>query len=252
MSRSSFAPDTIPSVLTPDNLSLIRIQYGIPSEYDLELPNSNDQVNSLLIGRFCLYLKALRAGLRLPMPLFIVVLFRFLNISFTFVIPNSFRFIIGLPSWDYIRESVRRAPSLDGADLDSFDKLKVYRASLLLDLLKEQTLFNLDMDAQAAKMLTKGLFTRKRKEKMQNDGSKRTKVGVSSSEVPTSTITVSEVIVGAEIAPTAEVDTASASPVPSMPSGPSSGDRISELPIKKGIGEERKRKLLQRRPVRLA
>ncbi|EHA8587656.1 hypothetical protein COCNU_scaffold002905G000010 [Cocos nucifera] len=65
----------------------------------------------------------------------------------------------------YIRESVHRASNLDGANLDSSDKLKVYRAPPLPDLLKERTLFNLEMDAQAAKMLTKGLFTRKRKEK---------------------------------------------------------------------------------------
>ncbi|KAG1342194.1 hypothetical protein COCNU_05G004230 [Cocos nucifera] len=80
------------------------------------------------------------------------------------------------------------------------------------------------MDAQVAKMLTKGLFTRKRKGKVQNDGSKRAKVGISSSRVPTSTITASEVIIDAKITPTGKVDTASASLVPSMPLGPSSGD----------------------------
>ncbi|EHA8587439.1 hypothetical protein COCNU_scaffold002235G000030 [Cocos nucifera] len=138
---------------------------------------------------------------------------------------------LGLPSWGYIRESICRAPSLDGADLDSSNKLKVYQASLLSNLLKEQTLFNLglsphdltgtsfdfqihmisctciatdrssfpatEMDTQAAKMLTKGLFTRKRKEKMQDDGSKRVKVSISSSGDPTSTIATFEVIVDA-------------------------------------------------------
>ncbi|EHA8586759.1 hypothetical protein COCNU_scaffold000894G000010 [Cocos nucifera] len=129
---------------------------------------------------------------------------------------------------------------------------KVYRAPLLPDLLKEQTLLNLDrrtydpteMDAQAAKMLTKGLFTRKRKGKAQNDGSKRAKVGVSSSRVSASTATASEVIASIEIVQTIEVDTASMGLVPSMPLGTFSRDWVSELPIKKGIGEERKKKAI--------
>ncbi|KAG1366908.1 hypothetical protein COCNU_13G006980 [Cocos nucifera] len=86
------------------------------------------------------------------------------------------------------------------------------------------------MDAQAAKMLTKGLFTKKRKGKAQDDGSKRTKVGISSSGVPASTVAVSEVIVGTEIAPTVEVDIASMGPVPSMPSVDLSFDESSSSP----------------------
>ncbi|EHA8589835.1 hypothetical protein COCNU_scaffold012715G000020 [Cocos nucifera] len=95
------------------------------------------------------------------------------------------------------------------------------------------------MDAQATKMLTKGLFTWKRKGKAQ---AKRMKVSVFCSGVPTPTTVVSEVIVGAEIAPTTKVDTASMGPMPSMPSGASNGDRVLELPIRKGIGEGRKKK----------
>ncbi|KAG1370945.1 hypothetical protein COCNU_16G000390 [Cocos nucifera] len=93
-------------------------------------------------------------------------------------------------------------------------------------------------------MLTKGLFTRKRKGKVQNDGSKRMKVYAFSFGVSASTATTSEVIIGIEIAPTAKVDTASMGPVPSMPSNPSGGDQILELPIKKGIGEGRKKKVI--------
>ncbi|KAG1342111.1 hypothetical protein COCNU_05G003400 [Cocos nucifera] len=100
------------------------------------------------------------------------------------------------------------------------------------------------MDAQAAKMLTKEFFTKNRKGKTQDDDSKRAKVGISNSRVLASTIAAFEVIVDIEIAPTIEVDTASVGLVPSMPSGPSSGDRILELPIKKGTGEKRKRKAI--------
>ncbi|EHA8586191.1 hypothetical protein COCNU_scaffold000033G000010 [Cocos nucifera] len=100
------------------------------------------------------------------------------------------------------------------------------------------------MDTQATKMLTKGLFTRKRKGKAQEDGLKRAKIGVSSSKVSIPTTAASEVIIGAKIAPTIEVDTANMGPVPSMPSDPSSGNRVSKLPIKKGIGEGRKIKVV--------
>ncbi|KAG1368195.1 hypothetical protein COCNU_14G006630 [Cocos nucifera] len=100
------------------------------------------------------------------------------------------------------------------------------------------------MDAQAAKMLIKELFTRKRKGKAQEDGLKRAKVGVSSSGVSALTAAASEVIVDAEIPPAIEVDTASMGPMPSMPSGPSNGDRILELSIRKEIGEGRKKKAI--------
>ncbi|EHA8587507.1 hypothetical protein COCNU_scaffold002495G000010 [Cocos nucifera] len=100
------------------------------------------------------------------------------------------------------------------------------------------------MDAQDAEMLTKGLYTKKRKWKVQNDGSKRAKVDVSSSKVPASTATASEVIVDAKTALTAEVGIAGTGPVPSMPLGPSYGDRILELPVKKGIGEGRRKKAI--------
>ncbi|EHA8587978.1 hypothetical protein COCNU_scaffold003759G000010 [Cocos nucifera] len=108
------------------------------------------------------------------------------------------------------------------------------------------------MDAQATKMLTKGLFTRKRKEKAQDDGSKRVKVGVSSFRVPTSTTATSEVIIGTKIAPNVEIDTTSIGLVPSMPSGPSSGDQVLELSIKKRIEEGRKKKAIVKTSCRVA
>ncbi|EHA8586494.1 hypothetical protein COCNU_scaffold000446G000020 [Cocos nucifera] len=138
----------------------------------------------------------------------------------------------------------------------------MYRAPPLLDLLKEHTLFNLglsshdpagtsfdfrvhtvlrtciaidyfsfpttEMDAQVAKMLTEWLFTRKRKGKVQEDSSKRVKVGVSCSEVSTPTVAAFEVIVGIKIFPAMKVDTASSGPMPFMSSGPSNGDWISK------------------------
>ncbi|KAG1348004.1 hypothetical protein COCNU_06G018330 [Cocos nucifera] len=100
------------------------------------------------------------------------------------------------------------------------------------------------MDARFAKMLTKDLCTKKRKGKVQNDSSKRVKVGVSSSKVPTSTAAVFEVIVGIETALTVKVGTVGMGSVPSMPLGSSDGDQVLELPVKKGIGEGRKKKVI--------
>lgn len=93
-----FVPESIPSVVTPDDLSLIRIQYGIPNEFDLQAPGSGGRASSPPSGWFCLYLETLRAGLRLPLPAFVVTLFKFLNISLASVVPNSFRFLIGFLS----------------------------------------------------------------------------------------------------------------------------------------------------------
>ncbi|EHA8591126.1 hypothetical protein COCNU_scaffold033979G000010 [Cocos nucifera] len=86
-----------------------------------------------------------------------------------------------LPFWGFLRELVRRAPTLDEADLKSSNKLKAYRAPLLLDLLKEQILFNLglsplnpiDMDTDAMESLTKGLYAQKKRKGMAPCGSSK-------------------------------------------------------------------------------
>ena len=94
----AFAPDTIPGSLTPDELSLIRIQYGVPPEYELELPEPTDRASAPPPDCFYLYQEAFRTRLRLPLPSFVVALFRFLNIFLASVVPNSFRFLIGFLS----------------------------------------------------------------------------------------------------------------------------------------------------------
>ncbi|EHA8586387.1 hypothetical protein COCNU_scaffold000304G000010 [Cocos nucifera] len=91
-------------------------------------------------------------------------------------------------------------------------------------------------------MLTKGLYTMKRKGKAPSDGLKRANVGASSFEVPDPTATASEVITSTETTLTTEVDITGSGSVPSMPSGPSSKDRTLELPTKEGTREGRKKK----------
>ena len=93
-----FTSDVIPCSLTPDELLLIRVQYGVPPEYDLELPSPSDRASTPPPGHFCLYQEAFRAGLWLPLPSFVVALFRFLDISLASVASNSFRFLIGFLS----------------------------------------------------------------------------------------------------------------------------------------------------------
>ena len=44
--HSVFVPNTIPDSLTSDELSLIRIQYGVPPEYELELPGPTDRAST--------------------------------------------------------------------------------------------------------------------------------------------------------------------------------------------------------------
>ncbi|EHA8586517.1 hypothetical protein COCNU_scaffold000478G000040 [Cocos nucifera] len=100
----------------------------------------------------------------------------------------------------------------------------------------------LEMDTKATEMLTKGLYTKKRKAKASSDSSKKMKVGDSSSVVPTSTAVAPEVIASTEVALATEVGTAGVGSVPPMPLGPSSGDRASEPPIEGEVGEGRKKK----------
>ena len=47
--------------------------------------------------------------------------------------------------WGSLRDSVRRASSLERDDLDASKKLEAYRAPLLPELLKEQLLFNVGL-----------------------------------------------------------------------------------------------------------
>ena len=102
--RPIFAPGIIPCSSTSEELLLIRVQYGVPPEYDLELPGPSDRASTPPSGRFCLYQEAFRAGLRLPLPSFVVALFRFLDIFLASVAPNSFRFLIGFLSLCHVVE----------------------------------------------------------------------------------------------------------------------------------------------------
>ncbi|KAG1362705.1 hypothetical protein COCNU_10G009240 [Cocos nucifera] len=62
MSHQSFIPDTISSVLTPNNLFLIRIQYGILPEYDLKLSESEMDIDAVERLIKDLYIQKKRKG----------------------------------------------------------------------------------------------------------------------------------------------------------------------------------------------
>ena len=103
--RPIFVSDTIPSSLTLEELSLIRVQYGVPPEYELELPKPTGRASTPPPDCFYLYQEAFRVGLRLLLSPFIITLFHFLNISLVSVAPNSFRFLIGFLSLCRLAES---------------------------------------------------------------------------------------------------------------------------------------------------
>ena len=121
--------------------------------------------------------------------------------------------MLGLPPWGSLRESVHRASSLGKDDLEASNKLTTYPAPLLSDLLKEQLLFNVglsplnpvgififyfflfaafsfsysvskpfrssfivDMDADVARMLAKGLKAHKRKGAATSRSAKKARV----------------------------------------------------------------------------
>ena len=102
--RPVFAPNAIPCSLTPDELQLIRVQYGVPPEYELKLSGPSDRASAPPPGCFCLYQEAFHVGLYLSLPSFIVALFHFLDISLASVAPNFFRFLIGFLSLCHVVE----------------------------------------------------------------------------------------------------------------------------------------------------
>ena len=90
-----FILGTIPCSLIVEDLSIVRIQYVVPAEYELKLSGSSGRACAPSLGRFYVYLEAFHARLRLPLPVFIVALFHFLNIFLASIVPNTFRLIIG-------------------------------------------------------------------------------------------------------------------------------------------------------------
>ncbi|XP_073116189.1 uncharacterized protein [Elaeis guineensis] len=277
-----FALGAIPCSSTPDELLLIRVRYGVPPEYDLELPGPSDRASTPPPGRFCLYQEVFRAGLRLPLPVFVAAFFRFLDISLASVAPNSFRFLIGflslchiaevqpslslfrhfytfkrhpsvkdwwyfspqfgkkgllkgapssiynwkekflfvhcptlelgLPPWGSLRDFVRRAPSLGEDDLQAAQKLLTYPAPSLPNLLREQLLFNIGlspqdpatMDAEATRMLAKGMRAQKRKGATASGSAKRARAEETSLVAPVQAVPAIDIPSDAEpVAPRA-------------------------------------------------
>ncbi|KAG1360737.1 hypothetical protein COCNU_09G002000 [Cocos nucifera] len=91
-------------------------------------------------------------------------------------------------------------------------------------------------------MLTKGLYTQKRKEKASGDSSKRAKVGASSFVAIAITAVAFKVVISTEVLTTTEVGTVDVDSMPSTPLGPSSGDQAPKLPAEVETREEKKKK----------
>ena len=67
-------PDRHQSILTTEDLGRIHGYYFIPSQFDIELPNSVDQVHCPPAGRLEIYEDFLKASLRFPFHPFVIVL----------------------------------------------------------------------------------------------------------------------------------------------------------------------------------
>ncbi|EHA8586799.1 hypothetical protein COCNU_scaffold000960G000040 [Cocos nucifera] len=156
----------------------------------------------------------------------------------------------GSSFWCFLRKLVRRAPSLDTVDLNSFNKLKSYQAPLLSNLLKELTLFNLhlspldlaEMDTEVVGMLTKSLYAQKRKRKASGESSKKVKIGASSSVAPVIHTTSTEVTSNVKAPPLIEISAVSANSLPPTSSCLHAGGQALEPPIKREKRDDKKKK----------
>ena len=68
--RPTFMLGILAFTLNFDDLSFIQARFGVPLEYELELPGSDGKICSLPLGQLGLYSKAFRARLRLLIPSF--------------------------------------------------------------------------------------------------------------------------------------------------------------------------------------
>ena len=81
--QSELDPSGYSSVLNPNDLSRLRVWYGIPPDFDIELPRANERVDNLPPGRLAVYEEALWTGLRFPIHPFILL--SFISMVYPFV-----------------------------------------------------------------------------------------------------------------------------------------------------------------------
>lgn len=88
------SPRAYQSMLVLEDLTYILVLYGIPKDFDLELPHPNTRVNSPLPGQLGVYEEAFEIGVRFSIPPFFLELLRFYDISLCTLIPSSRRLIL--------------------------------------------------------------------------------------------------------------------------------------------------------------
>ena len=91
-------PDRYRSVLTMEDLRMIRGYCFIPSQFDLELARSIDRVHCPPSGRLGIYEESSKASLRFLFHPFVIKLMREYNLCPTKIAPNSWHVIIGFLS----------------------------------------------------------------------------------------------------------------------------------------------------------
>ena len=91
-------PDKYASILTSEDMGRIRGYCFVPIEFDLGVPGPSDRIHCPPVGWMGIYEDSLKAGLRFPIPSFVIRLLTEYNMCPAQIAPNSWRIIIGFLS----------------------------------------------------------------------------------------------------------------------------------------------------------
>ncbi|GMN63812.1 hypothetical protein TIFTF001_032885 [Ficus carica] len=97
LSVQSFLRTSNPrSVLTENDLSEIRGQFGFPNEVQLRLPTNDERADSVSEGWICMYTIYFESGLRLPLPPLLIQCKQHYQLVIPQLMPNGMRVFLGL------------------------------------------------------------------------------------------------------------------------------------------------------------
>lgn len=83
------------SIMNQEDLSLVRLVYCIPRDFELEFSGANSQIDNPPLGRLGVYKKALESGLRFPISSIILEFLRTYGVLLCVQTLNFIRLLIG-------------------------------------------------------------------------------------------------------------------------------------------------------------
>ena len=83
-------------MLTEDDLSEIRGEYGFPNEVQLRLPLHDERADTVTEGWICMYAIYFECGLRLPLPPLLIQCMHHYQLAIPQLMPNGMRVFLGL------------------------------------------------------------------------------------------------------------------------------------------------------------